>query len=304
MTKIYFFFYSILLLFCIVFAGLGDIDLNTQLIFSLFFIVFIGIPHGAIDHLLVKKEGIKNPIRFYIFYLGLLFLNLLIWLIFPLFGLIGFLIISAYHFGQSQFSSLRSINSFVQRILYFLWGVSILVGLIYYNLDEVNQIILQSDDFSSFLHLPEALFLKWFLYLSSIGTVGLLSLNFAFHRISLEKLMTEVLFFGLIHVCFFLLPILIGFTLYFIVLHSLKVLLEEYTYLQSIKSNLGLKNFIWQLIPYTFLSVLGGGLLFYLNLEGYLFMSGTFILLILISSITLPHSIVMEGFYNHNTTNK
>ena len=302
MNKVYFFFYSALLLLCIIFSGLGDVSLDIQLAISLIFIVLIGIPHGAIDHLLVKQEGIKKPLRFYTFYIGLLLVNIIVWITFPVVGLISFLAISAYHFGQSQFASINSINPFLSRLLYLFWGVSILSGLIYFNFDEVQLIVHQSNDLSNIIVLPDAGYLKNILVYSSLGSIFSLMFLKLKQNISSEQLLTELLFFGLIHVCFFLLPILIGFTLYFIVLHSLKVLIEEFEYLQKIKSTLGLRSFILQLLPYTLLSILGGILLFVLNMQGYMYMSSAFILLVLISSITLPHSIVMEGFYHHDST--
>jgi Brp/Blh family beta-carotene 15,15'-monooxygenase len=302
MNKVYFFFYSSLLLLCIIFAGLGDVSIDIQLVISLIFIVLIGIPHGAIDHLLVKQEGIKKPLKFYTFYIGLLLINFIVWMSFPVAGLISFLAISAYHFGQSQFASINLINPFFSRMLYLFWGVSILSGLIYFNYDEVQLIVKQSKDLSIIIDLPNPIYIKNLLVYSSIGSAASLTLLKIKKIISLEQLITELLFFGLIHICFFLLPILIGFTLYFIVLHSLKVLIEEFEYLQKIKSILGLKSFILQLLPYTLLSILGGAFLFILNMQGYFYMSSAFILLVLVSSITLPHSIVMESFYHHHST--
>ncbi|NNF36144.1 MAG: beta-carotene 15,15'-dioxygenase, Brp/Blh family [Saprospiraceae bacterium] len=304
MNKVYFFFYSALLLLCVIFAGLGDVNLEVQLAISLIFIVLIGIPHGAIDHLLVKQEGIKKPIKFYAFYIGLLLLNIVVWITIPVLGLISFLGISAYHFGQSQFASINSIHPYLKRLLYLFWGVSILSGLIYFNFDEVQLILQQSADLSNMIFLPDSIYLKNILVYSSIGSIAILIYCRIAKSISSEQLITELLFFGLIHVCFFLLPILIGFTLYFIVLHSLKVLIEEFEYLKKIKSNIGLKTFILQLLPYTFLSLLGGVVLLVLNVQGYLYMSGAFLLLVLISSITLPHSIVMEGFYHHHSNSR
>jgi hypothetical protein len=38
------------------FQGFKQIDLNDQLIYSSIFILLIGIPHGAIDHILLFKK--------------------------------------------------------------------------------------------------------------------------------------------------------------------------------------------------------------------------------------------------------
>ncbi len=284
------------------FAGVGEIDLESQALISLIFIVLFGIPHGAIDHLLVKQEGIRKPLNFYSFYIGLLLINIFIWFTFPVLGLISFLLISAYHFGQSQFSSFKLGHVLTEKILYLTWGIAILSGLVYYNFQQVDLIIDQSIDLSLFLSLPSKELFRNILIGSSLTTIAILIYGFVKQRIGLERVLVEVLFFALIQVCFFLLPILIGFTLYFVILHSLKVLIEEFNYLKTVTKDLGLMRFVGKLLPYTLLSILGGVFLIYLNFSGYLIMSSAFVLLLLISSITLPHSIVMEGFYHKSKT--
>ena len=57
---------------------------------------------------------------------------------------------------------------------------------------------------------------------------------------SKEAVILEILYFGMIHLAFFALPLLIELTLYFILLHSLKVLRKEFIYLKSRIRGLGL----------------------------------------------------------------
>jgi Brp/Blh family beta-carotene 15,15'-monooxygenase len=121
--------------------------------------------------------------------------------------------------------------------------------------------------------------------------------------VSSERIATELYLLLLIHAAFFVLPLVIGFTLYFTILHSFKVLTQEYTFLEERKGKLSIARFAGMLAPYTLLSVFGLGLLLWLQFSEILNASGLLIALILISAVTLPHSVVMEGFY-HQKNNR
>jgi len=58
-------------------------------------------------------------------------------------------------------------------------------------------------------------------------------------------------------------------------------------------------GFVKQLLPYTLLSIVGGALLFGLVSYEFLEISYVFLSIILISILTLPHSVVMNSFYSH-----
>lgn len=81
---------------------------NSLVQFALFGVILlsIGIPHGAIDHLISNpKIDRKGLGRFLLIYLTLIAAYLSIWYFLPILALIAFLAMSAYHFGQSHFIS-------------------------------------------------------------------------------------------------------------------------------------------------------------------------------------------------------
>ena len=88
------------------FQGFTNISLENQLIYSSILILLLGIPHGAIDHVLFFKKRKMSQLKFYSLYLGLSFLFVILWHIFPVTSLILFLLISAFHFGESQFADI------------------------------------------------------------------------------------------------------------------------------------------------------------------------------------------------------
>lgn len=261
MNKIGFYFLSTFLIVISVFAGFESLDISFQLIGSLLFIVLLGIPHGAIDHIIFLEDNsiVEKPIHFYGLYFGLMGIYLFCWLTFPMLSFIFFLILSAYHFGQSQFSELTANQSISNYLLYFSWGCSILSGLILYNIEDL--VFLSS--FSSDMFYLSAVFnkvlLSILLPLSTIVTIFLLIVIFKTKQISSERFFFEIYLFILIHICFYILPLFVGFTLYFVILHSFKVLSEEFSYLKSRRKDFSVRSFIKLLIPFTLISVFGGG---------------------------------------------
>ena len=85
--------------------------LNT---FALISIIVFGIPHGGLDAAISRKKGWSatkiNTVYFHIFYLILTLLIITLWYFLPLFSLILFLAISAFHFGYSDLNSSKDIR--------------------------------------------------------------------------------------------------------------------------------------------------------------------------------------------------
>tara|TARA_R110000868_G_scaffold349543_3_gene610871 strand:- start:717 stop:1631 length:915 start_codon:yes stop_codon:yes gene_type:complete len=275
---------------------IGDMPTWMQVSLAGFLIALVGIPHGAIDHVLFVKNTKASPAFFYGFYLALIALIVLIWLLFPQVGLVLFLILSAYHFGQSQLSSYNSIPALMKALLYFLWGSSILSALVVYNQVEIFQICGASKDLVQLLVVFQSPLFKLVLVISTLSFL-LFFARFA-GRISLKNVAVELLILGLIHLSFFTQSILIGFSIYFATLHSMEVLQEEFDFLKTKIFNFNFVQFIWLLVPYTLLSLFGIALLLMLSYFTFLPMSGTLIVFISISALTLPHSVVMEQFYS------
>jgi Brp/Blh family beta-carotene 15,15'-monooxygenase len=72
-------------------------------LFALILLV-VGIPHGAIDHLISNPVFEIRSFKFFLMkYISLIGLYLIVWYFFPLLALLAFLVMSAYHFGQTHF---------------------------------------------------------------------------------------------------------------------------------------------------------------------------------------------------------
>lgn len=297
MTRIQFIFYGLFLLLISLFSGIGQIDESVEIFAAAILVVLVGIPHGAVDHVLFLDGKKVNPFLFYGAYLGLILTNIAFWIWLPVFSLVFFLLNSAVHFGQSQFSDFTEIPGKISLVLNAAWGASILLGLISYHFTEISAVVNQTPDLLSFGLLLDQKILSLLLVLSTLTAVLLMVYSAVIKKIPFEKLLLEMIILGLIHASFFLLPLLIGFTLYFVLLHSLKVLVEEFKYLRFKKSGLSVFGFIRMLAPFTSLSIFFGAVVVLMVYFGMLQVSYALIFLVLLSAITLPHSIVMDQFY-------
>ena len=184
----------------------SSISIETQIITSTFFIMLVGIPHGSLDHLLLPSKGIKSKLRFYLFYLGLIIANLLVWNYSHITGLILFFIISSYHFGESQLFKFKINNKIITHLTYLSWGASVIFSFLFYNIDELQ---LLSNSFEDTRNLILNINIELFSYLfllSNIITFIMFILFIYKFKVRVNKVISEVFFLFVIHLSSFLFP--------------------------------------------------------------------------------------------------
>jgi len=297
MNKIGFIFLALFYVVVSILSFGEDIDYNSQLIVCGALIALVGVPHGAIDNVLFLKKSDVTPLKFYAGYLISMILYLFMWIMFPVISLILFLFVSAYHFGESQFSRYFSKSSLVRNSLFLIWGINLISGMIYFNNAEVVDIFNSYNDLESFLvvfdqNIHLGLLISSFFFLVATTIYSLLS-----NKINIEDVLKEIFILAIIHLAFIVLPLMAGFTLYFVVLHSIKVLMDEFDFLKSGSKTYTVLSFLRQLLPFTLLSFVGGALIISLIYLGLINVSYILVSIILLSLITLPHSVVMYRFY-------
>ena len=279
------------------FQGFENIGIENQLIYSSIFILMIGIPHGAIDHILLFKKREMSQIKFYAIYLGLIIGFIMMWHFSPLYSLLFFLLISAFHFGESQFADIK-FYPFLKNLFYFFWGLSLLSTLIFYNIDELNTITLYFDDTLALEKIYNTDRVRILFYFTNAITVLAIFAMTIFKKIKIERLLSESFLLFLIHITFYLFPFIIGFTLYFVALHSLKVMNDEFIFFKDENPKFSILDFLKMLAPYSILSIFFTAILLSLSYLNYIPYSIPFLSIMIISVITLPHAIVMNIFYN------
>jgi Brp/Blh family beta-carotene 15,15'-monooxygenase len=247
-------------------------------------LLYIGIPHGALDHLLMKNKN-TSLFSFIFKYVSIIALYFIFWQVFPILALIVFVVYSAYHFGESELVEIsKKLDSFGSHYKAFLMGISILFFIIFSHPEESFLIVshLSYFPFSSFSNLNYFLITKM---VASSALIYILTQAILSDRWSYLGLLILLLLGVKV-------PLILAFGIYFIFQHSSNAW-------QHLKLGLNMSSF--QMHKKSSLYTLGAlliffGIVFYgkdlENVEGlwaYFF--------IFIACISFPHFFLMHLFY-------
>jgi Brp/Blh family beta-carotene 15,15'-monooxygenase len=216
----------------------------------------------------------------------------------PSLGFVLFLLISAFHFGETQLHFFFTKSTYISLLIYLNWGVTILFTLLYYNNAELNQMTLLFEDTQVFLSVYDHDTLKPIFIASNFGSILSFAYLFYKNKMSSQCLLAELFFLAVIHLTSFLFPFIICFTLFFIVLHSMPSIVHQFTFFKKFKKDFTKKELIQLMAPYSILSISMSAILIALSHLNYIPFSIPLISLIVISAITLPHTFVMLNFNN------
>ena len=241
----------------------------------------VGIPHGALDHLLESKQINHKPTFKFIFqYLGIAFLYFLIWVIAPKIAFYFFLLFSIWHFGSTDVLEWRVGKN--QTFKSWFWGIMVFAIMLFGHFKETKDILLNMNvDLSAFNDS-----IAFYCYVASI----IAAILFA---ISENKKQTYLAV--LVILLANQLPLLITFGIYFIGQHSL----TGWTHLKKglNANNLSLTK---KAFPFTFGAVLLFAVLFVciqFNLVNQINDNLLSLFFIFIACISFPHVLAMNVFY-------
>lgn len=242
----------------------------------------VGIPHGAVDHLL-ETGNFKSPIKlgFIINYMSLALLNLALWLFFPMVALIFFIGYSAWHFGQADMREWKpkTINSIKNAS----WGIFTLSIILFGHVAETNNIL----DNLHVLKIPLT-------YIDGKKASALLAIVAVTWAIFEKRWM--MLLSSLMLVVSIELPLISSFGLYFIGQHSL----NGWSHLKQ-GMRVDNKSLYLKALPFTISSLVLFAAFIYLLRNNYLseFNENLItIFFVFISCISFPHVMAMNKFYN------
>ncbi|MFZ6053030.1 Brp/Blh family beta-carotene 15,15'-dioxygenase [Halocola ammonii] len=297
MRKPLFYFISVFFLSLVLFPWLNTLpaELLDRLTITLIFI--LGVPHGAIDNILMKRRTGWSSSRFYLFYLGLITLNIGLWLILPAVALLLFLFISAYHFGQAQFKHHLKGNNVWNPLIYFSWGNLVLSFFFLFRREEIQSYFMDFSAYNQVAFIFDESTLQTFLLINGLLLLFSLSMSLTKKSIGIGSIGIETLILLMLVGISYLYHFLLGFGIFFVLLHAVPVILEEYKEFYSSFSWKNLQKFLMMLLPFTLLSLFG--IFFLFALKRFELLDTTYLFLILLagSSITLPHVWVMKRFY-------
>jgi Brp/Blh family beta-carotene 15,15'-monooxygenase len=247
-------------------------------------LVFLGIPHGGNDFFYRKEKNTAGSIRFLSMYLGVMLLYLALWFVWPMLSLGLFLLISIHHFGQSNFNTNRiwSLDS-------VLWG-SWLVGFpVLKHSDEVFGIFAtmlgqSGSAVSGFGHLNNSGLLV-------VSIVFVLMYGAVLYRSHRSSWLLYLLQWFLVTVWYLFTPLLLGFVVVFCFWHALQSMQYQLDYVRvNYKQNR--KKTLMGFVPFGLMALVGMGFLLRFDLESNLGFA-----FVLLSLVTLPHVVVMDGLY-------
>lgn len=295
----------LIVLFILMHHFIIPIPFTAQWIFFGVLVVFTGIPHGALDHQVAKQSSKINQLHFselyfYIRYLTPMLAYGICWFLFPTISLYLFLLLSAFHFGETDLPIPANQSSFKTILLQTSYGLLVLFLILFLNLNEVLPILDQINIFSPslilFLKSPTA---------ASDSLIGaslffLIALMIYFiEKQSIGAIVKRIfLLLSVIAISALTLSLPISFAIYFGLWHSVISLENIRLHLSVAEENeMSWLRLLVKCIPFTLFSFVGIFALIYLfNLDKNidLFLMGLFIG---ISILTLPHQEVMSKMY-------
>jgi beta-carotene 15,15'-dioxygenase len=288
------------------------ISLQLQFIFFLIGIVLIGVPHGAADLLVASQNAMDekryfSKFKFLLNYLVRLLLFALILYLLPWLGHLLFILFAAYHFGETDLHQFQT-NTLVGKFFMISYGLVILGIILLNHFEEVKPLCRLLDSSVIYLSYLELIEQHRYLILTFLGLLLFISslLYFFINNHSQPNQRYFWVQFGGILFLLSNLPMLLGFTFYFIVWHSVLSLCYIVGYLQ--KDGLFSMSIIAKQIGiYSTLAIFGVVLF---GLTGFMFSSNNAMIVYIflgLAVLTAPHMQIMHTMYNairaHRTSN-
>jgi Brp/Blh family beta-carotene 15,15'-monooxygenase len=289
-----------MVIFLVLFAFLfPNVLAGAELFIAAALIVLAGIPHGATDHLIFLQLrrpflGSRGIEQFYVNYLLLMAIYSVLWWLMPVVALAVFMLLSIYHFGQSNWNYVAFANKTQATLTYLLWGSFVLVVPIVWHFDEAAGIIAsitRSEVASLSIGWRQAICLTLL-----IGNIWLTIYLRAQGMLSRRHFRDEVINLVVLGMLFFFAPLLLGFVFYFVFWHSLSSMADQIRFFNKENGNYTWKNYARQALPLSVVAV-GGLALLYVVQHQLGLRADVGLLFIFISVVTLPHMILIELLY-------
>jgi len=266
-----------------------------ELILGFILIFSFGMIHGSNDLLIINKilEKSKYYSKFNILvaYLMIVSLAILIFYMAPILALSMFVIFSAYHFGEQHWekSFIKSNNS-LKSVFYFCYGMLILQLLFTFNDIGVKFIVNEITGY-------QIANLNSFPIIIILGSLVLImtAIELHFKRISSEIALTELFSLLILTIIFNSSSLIWGFTIYFILWHSVPSLAEQIKFVYGefkLKTTL---KYCKSAAPYWIVSLIGMVILYFMFSNEKHFYSLFFAF---IAAVTFPHAFVMVKMFS------
>ncbi len=266
-------------------------------------ILIIGVSHGSLDHIkgrrLLKLFELDNIIIFYLTYILTAITIIILWILFPTFSLVIFLVIASFHFGKEDIEFLISKNTYLNQFLYFLKGSLIILAPMYFHFDQTviifKLLLVENESFYSNLSYIETnKILQIGIILSTLSSIFLFMKDF-----ELKKFTIFFDYFSIVIINYYFSPLL-AFTIYFCFLHSIRHSISLVFEIDKNNTKRGITIFIKKALPLTILTAFFCVISIFLLSNNYNLDSSILkVVFIGLASLTFPH-ILLEYFLEKN----
>ena len=269
-----------------------------ELILGFILIFTFGMIHGSNDLMIVNRLSNSNNSNFFSILLTYMFVvssAIVIFYLVPVLALSLFVIFSAYHFGEQHWEeTLNEFNSYLKRIFFFCYGMLILFMIFNFNPDKVVEIIYEITSYS----LLEIYSLE--VITTLVGILFLLiSYGLYNNSIKLPSVLRELALLLILGIVFKASSLIWGFTIYFILWHSIPSLLDQITFIFGDLEKKNIFKYAIAALPYWLISLIGISILFLIFKNEKHFHSLFFSF---IAAVTFPHAIVMLKMFRKKST--
>ena len=269
-----------------------------ELILGFILIFTFGMIHGSNDLMIVNRLSNSNNSKFFnilLIYLFVVSSAIVIFYLVPVLALSLFVLFSAYHFGEQHWEeTLNEFNSYLKRIFFFCYGMLILFMIFNFNPDEVVEIIYEITSYS----LLEIYSLEVITTLVGI-LFFLTSYGLYNNSIKLPSVLRELALLLILGIVFKASSLIWGFTIYFILWHSIPSLLDQITFIFGDLEKKNIFKYAIAALPYWLISLIGISILFLIFKNEKHFHSLFFSF---IAAVTFPHAIVMLKMFRKKST--
>jgi Brp/Blh family beta-carotene 15,15'-monooxygenase len=264
-------------------------------------VLLVGVPHGAADLLVglqnaKESNRVQTQLTFLSEYLAKLIFFGGTFYFFPAAGILLFLLMAAFHFGETDLS-MFGINSFTGKCFVLSYGLMIIGFILLVHLHEASPFLnLLGADRNALIILETNKQLVLSLLL--IFFFSTTFVHFLHHPNDAERGDLFLLRLVALLALLYNLPLLLGFFFYFVVWHSVFSLTNIVRYLQK-ASGARVRTIALTIVLYsmiTFAGIAGMSISFQA-----LFTRETMIMIAFgaLAVLTAPHMMVMHQMYNH-----
>ena len=268
---------------------------NTEIILGFFLIFSFGILHGSNDLLLIHTfANIPSRLMFLKIlglYIAIILLAVMLFYFIPSMALILFVLFSAFHFGEQHWESKQlNIPTRLSQFFYFFYGLLVLQILFILNTQDVILTIASITSYAITKTLIGTIL--------NLNIIVLLILSTVIYRKSenFRKSVPLEIFYLLIFCVIFKVSTLIwGFTIYFILWHSVPSLYDQIKFIYGEYNKQNCLNYFRKAFPYWLVSIVGIMIVYNLIKDERIVNA---ILFSFIAAITFPHALVMNNMFS------